>query len=166
MHNDGRFSVNQLYLSLIEISISWCLINAFFPPFFSCLPSRSSIGKEIFFFFFLIFIFTSPRTVNGKSLCRKRSFRPGFQTATFVPLFLGLTVIRRYDDRYVNRRFADFRPSNVQISTQRDEATSARNVAICISQRIANPTCTYLARRRAFVRTKSVPADGLFFFLT
>jgi len=84
---------------------------SFFP---SSFRSVDKVCIYIFFFVFLllffIFILASPSNVNGKSLCRKQSFCPAFQAATFVPLFLGLTVIRRYDDRYVNRCFADFRP--------------------------------------------------------
>lgn len=98
-----------------------------------------------------------------------------FARAFKLPLLFHFSsVLLLSDDRYVNRRFADFRPgfsphrpNNVQcppsdIDATRDEAASARDVAICIFQRIANPTRAYLAR--VFVRAKSVPADGLIFF--
>lgn len=153
-----------------EISISWYLMNAFFLLFFVL----SSWAKR-HFFFFLIFIFASPRTVNGKNLCRKQLFRPGFQTATFVPLFLGFTVIRRYDDRYVNRRSPISAPvshpiltmsrARRTISTQRDEATNTRNVAICIFQRIANPTRAYLSLVVVRLPVRNLSRQmGCFFF--
>lgn len=118
-----------------------------FLPFHSLLFAQRRQSISIYIFIFTYFYSRVPlRNVNGKSLCRKQSFCPTFQAATFVPLFLGLTVIRRYDDRYVNRCFADFRPGFSPhrivpvsrelavraISTRRNERSSGRSQ--CSSQ--------------------------------
>jgi len=141
------------------------------------LPSvlRPIFLSKVTFFLLINFYFRIP-AVNRKSLCRKQLFRPGFQTATFVPLFLGFTVIRRYDDRYVNRRSPISAPvshptsptmsrARRTISTQRDEAMNARNVAICIFQRIANSTRAYLSLVVVRLPARNLSRQiGCFFF--
>lgn len=107
------------------------LFSPFFLSFFSLSSpsSSSSIDENLsdfFSFLFLLRVFSlfffflsslllhlslslscilTSYNVNcewKESLFRKRSFRPAFQTATSVPLFLGLTVIRSCADDVIN----------------------------------------------------------------
>lgn len=132
MHNDCSIIIyKRVIFRSKKIQFHTEFKEHFLPVSF--LQRQQSIYTYIFLFL-LIFIPASSRNVNGKSLCRKQSFCPAFQAATFVPLFLGLTVIRRYDDRYVNRCFADFRPGfsphRVPVSRARRAISTRRNEAL------------------------------------
>lgn len=131
-----------------EISISWYLINAFFLPFFSCLSSLVE-HRQKFFFLHFNFYFHIPVYREWEEPLQEAVVSPGLSNCHFCSTFP-----RSYCYPMIDT-WIDASPISAPVShpttrttssarrailTQRDEATNARNVAICIFQRIANPT--------------------------
>jgi len=140
-----------------EISISWYLMNAFFLPFFACLPSRRASVKEIFFLLLFNFYFRVPAYGEWKEPLQEAVVSSGLSNCHFCSTFprsycypkvrwsIREWTLHRFPPRNSHPTTPIMSRTRRTISTQRDEATNARSVAICIFQRIANPTHAYLS---------------------
>jgi len=149
------------------------VFNKRFLPFFLLLSTVSRRASVEIFFLLFNFYFHIPAYREWEEPLQEAVVSPGLSNCHFCSTFP-----RSYCYPMIDT-WIDASPISAPVShpatrttsstrrailTQRDEATNARNVAICIFQRIANPSRAYLARRHVFVRAKSVPTDKLFFF--